>query len=192
MWSGYDFTDLILNENRRGQMKRLITFVSGLSLVLCINGIPVFGQTKAPRTPAQRQEKRVERTEKRTDRLERKDERVDKRDTAEKTDRKATNARDETLSRRIERNEQLRTRVTPLLPPGTSLSQAADGFQSEGQFIAALHASKNLGIPFTDLKAKMTGSNPMTLGEAIKTLKPSANATSEAAKAQTQANTTMK
>jgi hypothetical protein len=172
-------------------MKRLM-FVSALSLGLCVSGLPLFGQTKAPRTPAQRQEKRVERTDRRTDRLERHDERVDRRDANEKVDRKVTNARDEILSNRIERNEKLHTRVKPLLPPGTNLSQASTGFKNEGQFIAALHVSKNLGIPFSDLQAKMTGSNPMTLGEAVKALKPTANAASEAAKAESQAAETLK
>jgi hypothetical protein len=172
-------------------MKRL-SIVSVLSLMVCFSGLPSFGQGKAPRTPAQRQEKRVDRTDRRTDRLERHDERVDRRDEAEKVDRKVTNARDEILSNRIERNEKLHTRVKPLLPPGMNLSQASAGFKNEGQFVAALHASKNLGIPFSDLQAKMTGSNPMSLGQAIKTLKPSANATTEAAKAESQAATELK
>ena len=173
-------------------MKQLISFILGGSLVLYLAGTPLFGQTKAPRTPPERQENRVDRTERRTDRLERHDDRVDRRDDAEKLDRKVTNARDEILAKRIEANEKLRTRVTPLLPPGTALAQAASGFTSEGQFIGALHASKNLGIPFNDLKTKMTGSNPMSLGQAIHTLKPSVNATSEATKAENQATATMK
>lgn len=134
----------------------------------------------------------MDRTERRTDRLERHDERVDRRDENQKVDRAVTDARDDALARRIERNEQLRSRVNTLLPPETTLSQAASGFQSEGQFIAALHVSKNLGIPFSDLKAKMTGPDPMTLGEAIRDLRPSANAASEVAKAENQANATMK
>jgi hypothetical protein len=174
-------------------MKRSLSLGLGFIVALCLSGIPLFGQTKAPpRTPQQRQDKRVERTEKRTDRLERHDERVDRRDEIQKVDRPVTNVRDETLARRIERNEQLRTRVTPLLPAGTNLAEASSGFQSEGQFIAALHTSKNLGIPFSDLKSKMTGSNPMTLGEAIRSLKPTANASSEAAKSESQASATMK
>jgi hypothetical protein len=163
-----------------------------MSLVLGVSSLRLVGQDKTPRTPAQRQEKRVERTDRRTDRLERHDERVDKRDDRQEVDRKVTNARDEILSNRIERNEKLHTRVKPLLPTGMTLSQASTGFKSEGQFVAALHVSKNLGIPFNDLKAKMTGSNPMTLGEAVKVLKPTANATAEAAKAESQAAADMK
>jgi len=69
-----------------------------------------------------------------------------------------------------------------LLPPGTDLKTAESGFKSYGQFIAALHVSKNLKIPFDELKAKMTGetatsagqtsSTPMSLGKAIRALRP--------------------
>src|SRR5262245_31097374 len=73
---------------------------------------------------------------------------------------------------RIERNTALKSKVQGMLPPGTDLKTAAGGFKNEGQFIAALHVSKNLTIPFDQLKAKMTGSNPMPLGQAIHALKP--------------------
>ena len=44
---------------------------------------------------------------------------------------------------------------------------------AEEQFLSTLHASKDLGIPFDQLKAKMMGSNsPMSLGQAIHALKP--------------------
>jgi hypothetical protein len=52
------------------------------------------------------------------------------------------------------------------------LSQAAAGFKSEGQFIATLHASNNLGVPFDQLKSQMTGTNHMSLGAAIKVSRP--------------------
>lgn len=59
-----------------------------------------------------------------------------------------------------------------LLPDGTNLRTAASGFKNQGQFIAALHVSRNLGIPFNQLKARMTGPNPMPLGKAIQELRP--------------------
>ena len=37
--------------------------------------------------------------------------------------------------------------------------------------MAAVHVSHNLNIPFTALKAKMTGKTPLSLGQAIQTLK---------------------
>jgi len=41
--------------------------------------------------------------------------------------------------------------------------------------MAAVHVSHNLGIPFDQLKAKMTGANPASLGRAIEDLRPSLN-----------------
>jgi hypothetical protein len=76
------------------------------------------------------------------------------------------------IATRIESNPGLTARVQALLPSGMSMTTAAAGFRNEGQFLAALHASHNLGIPFADLRAKMTGSHAMSLGAAIKASKP--------------------
>jgi hypothetical protein len=91
---------------------------------------------------------------------------------------------------RIDSNPELAGRVHAMLPSGMSMTTAAAGFRNEGQFLAALHASQNLGIPFEELKAKMTGSNAMSLGGAIKASKPNMDndeAKEEAKKAERQA-----
>ena len=72
----------------------------------------------------------------------------------------------------LQGHPQAATRLAPLLPAGMTADQAAAGFKNWGQFVAALHVSKNLNIPFADLKAKMTGTPPMSLGKAIHELKP--------------------
>ena len=77
---------------------------------------------------------------------------------------------------RVENNSQLMSRLQPLLPSDMSLATAAQGFRSEGQFIAALHVSQNLKIPFAQLKAQMTGTNHNSLGQAIHALRPNAKA----------------
>jgi hypothetical protein len=64
-------------------------------------------------------------------------------------------------------NPQLRSRLEAMLPSGVTLEQAAEGFRNQGQFIAALQQSHNHGISFADLKANMTGDNPLSLGEAM-------------------------
>lgn len=73
---------------------------------------------------------------------------------------------------RIDRNPALKSKVESMLPAGENLQTAATGFKNEGQFIAALHVSSNLGIPFDQLKAKMMSNPPMSLGQAIHALKP--------------------
>jgi len=90
---------------------------------------------------------------------------------------------DEVLSR----NTRLSSKLQSLLPAGTNVQQAAAGFKNLGQFIAAVHVSHNLGIPFDELKAKMTGPNAESLGKAIQQLKPEADAKEEAKRANKQA-----
>ncbi len=70
---------------------------------------------------------------------------------------------------------------------GQDATTACSGFKNLGQCVAAAHVSKNLDIPFSDLKGKMTGSSPESLGKAIQDLKPSAKSKSEAKKASKQA-----
>jgi len=70
----------------------------------------------------------------------------------------------------------LSSRLQPLLPAGTSLQSAAAVFKNEGQFIATVHVSRNLKIPFDQLKAKLVGPNPESLGQAIHDLKPDLSA----------------
>lgn len=93
----------------------------------------------------------------------------------------------QSIGHRISSNLQLNSKVQALLPSGMTLSQAAKGFSSESQFLAALHASKDLTIPFAQIKADMTGSDHDTLTRAIQELKPTANATTAAKTAQNEA-----
>lgn len=77
------------------------------------------------------------------------------------------------VSLRVSQNAGLSTQLQPLLPAGTTLAGAAAGFRNEGQFVAVLHVAHNLNIPFDQLKAKMTGSDSVSLGKAIQELRPS-------------------
>ncbi len=72
---------------------------------------------------------------------------------------------------RLVHNPALSQRIQPLIPAGTDLHSAAAGFRNGGEFIAALHVSRNLGIPFDQLKSRMTG-NGESLGKAIQALRP--------------------
>jgi hypothetical protein len=94
------------------------------------------------------------------------------------------------ISDKISSDPKLDKKVTSLLPMGTDLKTAASGFKNEGSFIAALHVSKNLNIPWDQLKAKMTGPNAESLGKAIHDLRPDLNpkqVTEEAKKAEKEA-----
>jgi len=89
---------------------------------------------------------------------------------------------------RLTSDTNLSARLTALLPSNTTLTSAATGFKNEGQFIAALHAAKNLNIPFADLKDRVTAGE--SLGTAIHELKPAMDvkaADTAAAEADAQA-----
>ncbi len=73
--------------------------------------------------------------------------------------------------------------------PGGNLQTACSGFKNLGQCVAALHVSNNLGLSFTDLQSKMSGSGAESLGKAIQDLGgANVNAKSEAKKGAKQAN----
>lgn len=81
------------------------------------------------------------------------------------------------------KNPKLEARLLTMLPAGTNIHDASQGFKNWGQFVAAVHVSNNLNIPFADLKARMTGfapgtvagstvqTAPMSLGQAIQSFK---------------------
>jgi hypothetical protein len=73
-----------------------------------------------------------------------------------------------------------------------TLNQASSGFKNQGQFIAALHVSQNLGCDcFKQIKADMTRKQ-MSLGQAIQDVKKTANSTVEVHKAETEADEDVK
>jgi hypothetical protein len=109
------------------------------------------------------------------------------------------------IAQKISTNRGLQPKVRALLPPGMTLNQASLGFKNQGQFLAALHVSRNLGIPFADLKTAMTGVRPTTtgapggtgttaspatlsLGQAIHKLRPSADTVAATTPAEHQAS----
>jgi hypothetical protein len=93
-----------------------------------------------------------------------------------------------TTDQLLTQNTQLSSKLTSLLPAGTNLQTAASGFRNLGQFVAAVHVSHNLGIPFDQLKctelATPDACGTMTvpskgshLGQAIQTLRPAMSST---------------
>ena len=91
------------------------------------------------------------------------------------------------IATKIASKPQLNAKIATMLPKGMTLDQASRGFKNQGQFIAALHVSQNLGIPFRDLKRDMTVKH-LSLGQSIQDLRPTAHSDNEARKAETAAN----
>jgi hypothetical protein len=85
----------------------------------------------------------------------------------------------------LTQNTKLSSNLQGLLPTDTNIQDAANGFDHLGQFVAAVHVSHNLDIPFDDVKGEMM--NGSSLGEAIHKLKPNVDARQEAITANQQA-----
>lgn len=100
----------------------------------------------------------------------------------------ARERRPPTAGELVAHNPQLAARLQALLP-GVDLQDASTGFSNLGQFVAAVHVSDNLNIPFDQLKTKMV-EEQMSLGAAVRALRPDADADEAAQQAQTQARTT--
>jgi hypothetical protein len=96
------------------------------------------------------------------------------------------------LAAKLAKNTQLSAKLQSLLPPGTNLATAAAGFKNLGQFVAAVHVAKNLGIPFDQLKAKLTGPGSESLGKAIQDLKPGVDAKAALKQAEKEAKLDLK
>lgn len=100
-----------------------------------------------------------------------------------------------TMDQKLSANTQLSSKISTLT--GMSAQDACSGFKNLGQCVAAAHVSKNLNIPFSNLKDTMlalnadgtanTAAKPMSLGKAIQTLAPQADSSSEVKKANQQA-----
>lgn len=115
----------------------------------------------------------------------------------------------------LTQNTQLASKLQSLVPTGTDLQTAAASFKNLGQFVAAVHVSHNLKIPFACLASDMTGTaaanfapsgttvscpdgtgaKKMSLGSSIKALDPSVDNTEakqDAKTAMSQARNDMK
>jgi hypothetical protein len=90
----------------------------------------------------------------------------------------------------LAKNTKLREKLLTRLPAGTDIDLAAAGFRNLGQFVAAVNVSNNLGLSFDALKARMTGTDPVSLGQAIQQVKglDAATATTTAQTALTEAD----
>jgi len=92
-----------------------------------------------------------------------------------------------TTARALPKNQQLVERLRKLLTNNPDMNKAATGFRNQGQFVAAVHASANHGLSFTELKKRMVEKN-MSLGQAMKDMRRNIDADAGASVAMQQAN----
>ena len=84
------------------------------------------------------------------------------------------------------RNSVLADGLRVRLPEGTDMLSAAGGFRRLELFVATVHASNNLVIPFFELKRRIVNDG-MTLGQAIQDIRPKSRYWSEARRAEDDA-----
>lgn len=84
------------------------------------------------------------------------------------------------------RNIVLADTVRVRLPQGADMLAAAAGFRRLELFVATVHASNNLVIPFSELKRRIVHDG-MTLGQAIQDIRPKSRYWSEARRAEDEA-----
>ena len=72
----------------------------------------------------------------------------------------------------LRQNTALPSGVQPLLPPGTDMTRAAASFEDTSQFMTTVHASRNMGIPFDQMKTEITGKGHVSIEKAAKRLRP--------------------
>ena len=165
-------------------MKSFIAFLFSLSVAVYWSGASTYAQSKGGSS---------------------KDPSVNQGHSQGVTDHETTADWQTKFNERMQNDAAFRSKIQSLLPPGTDIKTAESGFKNHGQFIAALHVSKNLNIPFDQLKAKMIGvtststvqtsSTAVSLGKAIHALRPGMSVTQanvEAKKAEKQATMTEK
>ncbi len=99
-------------------------------------------------------------------------------------------------SQLLQQNKNLSSKLSAILTKEglstTQIQQAPNGFKNLGQFVAAVHVSQNLGIPFAQLKSYMMSGHGHSLGQAIQASKPDVDSQAESKKGFKQANEDIK
>jgi hypothetical protein len=174
-------------------MKR-VSYLLFTFAVMALLGVPAVQAQKGPKSiNTGRSQTSGRSAEVRTANADRKAERKTDVSRSESRGKEAQISDDNKLAQKLERNPRLAERLQQMLPAGMTMQEASSGFKNQGQFIAALHTSKNLNIPFDQLKTRMTGEDRMSLGEAIQELRPEMTedmAKVETKKAELQAKST--
>ena len=90
------------------------------------------------------------------------------------------------VQKELHRNLVLADGLRNRLPAGTDLNAAAGGFRRLELFVATVHASNNMEIPFSELKRRIVNDG-MTLGQAIQDVRPRSRYWAEAQRAEDEA-----
>ena len=98
----------------------------------------------------------------------------------------ATKPTPSVVQKDLERSDVLSNALRARLPQGTDLNAAAAGFRRLELFVATVHASNNVDVPFYELKRRIVNDG-MTLGQAIQDILPKSRYWDEARRAEDEA-----
>jgi hypothetical protein len=90
------------------------------------------------------------------------------------------------VQQELQRNTVLANALRAHLPQGVEVTAAASGFRRLELFVATIHASNNVAIPFAELKRRIVNDG-MTLGQAIQDIRPRSRYWAEARRAEDDA-----
>lgn len=90
------------------------------------------------------------------------------------------------VQQELQRNTVLSNTVRARLPQGADLRAAAAGFRRLELFVATVHASSNVAVPFAELKRRIVNDG-MTLGQALQDIRPKSRYWDEARRAEDDA-----
>ena len=99
----------------------------------------------------------------------------------------ATTGRLSPVQRQLHDNPNLSSTLRSRLPANSDLVHASEGFRNLGQFVAAVNVSRNLGIPFSQLKRRIVDEE-LSLGQAIKAERSDVDAPNIARRAEIEAD----
>src|SRR5215475_1527929 len=125
-------------------MKRIITFICALGAVVFLGDLNTYAQGRSSgRGPTEVGSQSRDTHGPDADHGKSADHRqdADHRKANSDTDTKGTHKN--TIADQIQHDSTLNAKVATLLPASTDLATASDGFKNKGQFIAALHVSRN-------------------------------------------------
>ena len=95
------------------------------------------------------------------------------------------------VQKELQRNLVLAGSLRGRLPTGMDLYVAAGGFRRLELFVATVHASTNIELPFSELKRRIVNDG-MTLGQAIQDMRPKSRYWDEARRAEDEAAATIR
>ena len=90
------------------------------------------------------------------------------------------------VQQELQRNAILSNTLRSRVPQGADVTALASGFRRLELFVATVHASNNLAVPFAELKRRIVNDG-MTLGQAIQDIRPKSRYWSEAQRAEADA-----